>query len=100
MPLFYCCFFFNDPPTTDIYTYRHTLSLHDALPILSAFSKVVLPAPFGPMTPVSTPGASVQSTPCRIGRPPIETCSCWAARVTTAVARASDDREKIGRAHV
>src|SRR3546814_11612688 len=27
-------FFFNDPATTDIYTYLHTLSLHDALPIL------------------------------------------------------------------
>src|SRR3546814_1144103 len=25
-------FFFNDPATTDIYTYCHTLSLHDALP--------------------------------------------------------------------
>src|SRR3546814_6611108 len=26
-------FFFNDPATTMIYTYGHTLSLHDALPI-------------------------------------------------------------------
>src|SRR3546814_3836008 len=26
-------FFFNDTATTDIYTYRHTLSRHDALPI-------------------------------------------------------------------
>src|SRR3546814_6943169 len=26
-------FFFNDTATTQIYTYRHTLSLHDALPI-------------------------------------------------------------------
>src|SRR3546814_1650594 len=26
-------FFFNDPATTEIYTYEHTLSLHDALPI-------------------------------------------------------------------
>src|SRR3546814_19681787 len=29
-------FFFNDPATTEIYTYGHTLSLHDALPIYSA----------------------------------------------------------------
>src|SRR3546814_15965240 len=29
--LFY--FFLNDPPPTEIYTYLHTLSLHDALPI-------------------------------------------------------------------
>src|SRR3546814_20098026 len=28
-----CCFFFNDTATTEIYTYCHTLSLHDALPI-------------------------------------------------------------------
>src|SRR3546814_2183129 len=28
-------FFFNDTAPTEIYTYRHTLSLHDALPILS-----------------------------------------------------------------
>src|SRR3546814_12664017 len=27
-------FFFNDTATTEIYTYCHTLSLHDALPIL------------------------------------------------------------------
>src|SRR3546814_15205689 len=27
------CFFFNDKANTDIYTYSHTLSLHDALPI-------------------------------------------------------------------
>src|SRR5213075_3509471 len=31
--LFFCFFFFNDPATTEIYTTRHTLSLHDALPI-------------------------------------------------------------------
>src|SRR5881396_2028748 len=29
-------FFFNDAETTEIYTVRNTLSLHDALPILSA----------------------------------------------------------------
>src|SRR3546814_8980420 len=29
-------FFFNDTATTEIYTYSHTLSLHDALPIWSA----------------------------------------------------------------
>src|SRR3546814_4445984 len=31
-----CYFFFNDTATTEIYTYRHTLSLHDALPISPA----------------------------------------------------------------
>src|SRR3546814_15255440 len=29
-------FFFNDTATTEIYTYVHTLSLHDALPICDA----------------------------------------------------------------
>src|SRR3546814_16990863 len=29
----YCFFFFNDTATSEIYTYCHTLSLHDALPI-------------------------------------------------------------------
>src|SRR3546814_16511423 len=28
-----CCFFFNDTGTTEIYTYCHTLSQRDALPI-------------------------------------------------------------------
>src|SRR3546814_16058298 len=31
--LFRSDFFFNDTATTEIYTYGHTLSLHDALPI-------------------------------------------------------------------
>src|SRR3546814_7658663 len=30
---FCCCFFFNDPATTEFYTYGHTLSRHVALPI-------------------------------------------------------------------
>src|SRR3546814_8069818 len=30
---YFVCFFFNVPATTEIYTYGHTLSLHDALPI-------------------------------------------------------------------
>src|SRR3546814_11674871 len=31
--MFVVVFFFNDTATTEIYTYVHTLSLHDALPI-------------------------------------------------------------------
>src|SRR3546814_17970292 len=50
-------FFFNDTATTEIYTYLHTLSLHDALPIfLAALAPVsmlaVVPSgwyPFGPV---------------------------------------------------
>src|SRR3546814_11529245 len=33
LSLFFFFFFFNDTATTEIYTYCHTLSLHDALPI-------------------------------------------------------------------
>src|SRR6187431_1464251 len=33
---FYFFFFFNDTATTEIYTTVHTLSLHDALPILES----------------------------------------------------------------
>src|SRR3546814_15176697 len=36
------CFCLNDTATTDIYTYGHTLSLHDALPILETFVSHVL----------------------------------------------------------
>src|SRR6059058_2035493 len=32
--IFFFFFFFNDTATTEIYTSLHTLSLHDALPIL------------------------------------------------------------------
>src|SRR3546814_271443 len=37
-------FFFNDTATTEIYTYSHTLSLHDALPILGV-TRTTMPAP-------------------------------------------------------
>src|SRR5213075_2031793 len=35
-------FFFNDPATTEIYTTRHTLSLHDALPISFGLAPLLL----------------------------------------------------------
>src|SRR3546814_14627377 len=41
-------FFIKYTPTTRIYTYRHTLSLHDALPICTALKEQIygLIAPF------------------------------------------------------
>src|SRR3546814_10855561 len=36
MMIYLGLFFFNDPATTESYTYGHTLALHDALPICSA----------------------------------------------------------------
>src|SRR3546814_8301090 len=41
--LFNSKFFFNATATTDIYTYGHTLSLHDALPIYPDGSPLPLP---------------------------------------------------------
>src|SRR3546814_7660884 len=41
--MFYSVFFFNDTATTEIYTYLHTLSLHDALPICAWMSWNVSP---------------------------------------------------------
>src|SRR3546814_8368371 len=38
-------FFFSDPATTEIYTYGHTLSLHDALPIFRFGVVHALPSP-------------------------------------------------------
>src|SRR3546814_10843630 len=36
--------FFNDTATTEIYTYGHTLSLHDALPIVATFREALVEA--------------------------------------------------------
>src|SRR3546814_11970786 len=48
----YRCFFFNDTATTEIYTYGHTLSLHDALPILPPCTSVAVRATKRPTSPV------------------------------------------------
>src|SRR3546814_16713101 len=40
--MFIVCFFFNDTATTEIYTYLHTLSLHDALPISLSLPSALL----------------------------------------------------------
>src|SRR3546814_14552575 len=42
-------FFFNDTATTEIYTYCHTLSLHDALPISMIVSQTDAPVDFSKM---------------------------------------------------
>src|SRR3546814_15203517 len=56
--LFYFCF--NDTATTEIYTYLHTLSLHDALPIYAPGDRVgagVEHARFAPQRAIDEPGA-------------------------------------------
>src|SRR3546814_13001936 len=71
------CFFFNDTATTEIYTYGHTLSLHDALPIsqpatihlgrrgmkthVSSMPSVSAPAPHRTVTSMERGVASVSA---------------------------------------
>src|SRR3546814_10035106 len=54
-------FFFNDTATSEIYTYLHTLSLHDALPIWRRA---------GPLSSGERGGTSIPTRP-RASRP------CW-----------------------
>src|SRR3546814_12509904 len=64
-------FFFNDTPTTEIYTCRHTLSRHDARPIL-AFAAIAqgygaAPCPASICTPRSgVPGSTSRLSPWRL----------------------------------
>src|SRR3546814_8716793 len=74
-----CCvvLFFNDTATTEIYTYFHTLSLHDALPFYSC-----RPAPHRhcpkPPPPTSPPQ---RRSPPRHRRPACRRCpACWWCR--------------------
>src|SRR3546814_11379458 len=63
------CFFFNDTATTEIYTYCHTLSLHDALPIWCSLPRRQRAGSAGNAS--TSPAASEQ--PTRLGqghRPP------------------------------
>src|SRR3546814_17918959 len=79
-----CCYlFFNDTATTEIYTYGHTLSLHDALPI----SLVNLAAGGGERSAV------------RFGHPS-GTLRVGAEATRKAGGDWSVKKAKIGRAHV
>src|SRR3546814_14748577 len=46
-----CMFYLHDTATTEIYTYLHTLSLHDALPILSCRGRSQAPSSRSPNLP-------------------------------------------------
>src|SRR3546814_17640945 len=57
-----CIFFFKYTATTEIYTYCHTLSLHDALPICLASAAASLDDDFRDMLDLrSLVGKTVQS---------------------------------------
>src|SRR3546814_16719693 len=60
----FICVFFNFTDTTAFYTYCHTLSLHDALPISRRLGKASDPArrsPGGQTRGGQTPGSSARS---------------------------------------
>src|SRR3546814_10752285 len=58
-----CCCFVNDTATTEIYSYGHTLSLHDALPISSASR----PTPCLGCISTPSPGAPLRGRDARRG---------------------------------
>src|SRR5881396_334569 len=58
--LFFFFFFFNDTATTEIYTVRNTLSLHDALPIWCRPTRRPQPSPSSWPGPCREP----QDFPC------------------------------------
>src|SRR2546430_11139831 len=58
--MIFCCFFFNDTATTEIYT----LSLHDALPISQgATTPATAPTPAPPSAPTNSPPSSAPQAP-------------------------------------
>src|SRR3546814_14076963 len=64
MVQYYLIFFFHDTATTEIYTYAHTLSLHDALPIspgspVESFTLEISPAPPSGVTQKTATGNSL-----------------------------------------
>src|SRR3546814_20824885 len=61
-----CFFFFNDTATTELYTYGHTLSLHDALPISRS---AALPPDSRPR--VRYAAAAAEGTARQQGRAPV-----------------------------
>src|SRR3546814_11850934 len=96
-------FFFNDTATTEIYTYLHTLSLHDALPIsncclratglrasrrraaVSGSSRVVIR---NRMARISSAAAQTCTTVCQ----PIAAMTRGASRAVTAAPRSEERR--------
>src|SRR3546814_8519664 len=81
-------FFFTDTATTEIYTYLHTLSLHDALPILP--TSIDASTRSSPITPIWW--RSTRSTKAFSG------CRC--CRTASATSWPRTRSRQIGRAHV
>src|SRR3546814_20777394 len=97
--------FVKDPAPTEIYTYRHTLTLHDALPILDDMAvAIVQPG----CDPAAAPGDHLAGIPGEPGKPrarphpgdaaPGHGQRCILDRSIRRAAR--DHGREIGRAHV
>src|SRR3546814_2685883 len=70
-------FFFDDTATTEIYTYLHTLSLLDALPILSTASSFVSMMTATAIPPCSTSPSGWASCPMMRCPSPTSAASIW-----------------------
>src|SRR3546814_1788173 len=88
-------FFFNDTATTEIYTYCHTLSLHDALPISSDYfaaarnSRRVVMNSGRRITPAGPPCSAPCTTTVRI-------CGClWFRSGTPAALRSEEHTSEL-----
>src|SRR3546814_12887193 len=89
-------FFVNDTATTDIYTYWHTLSLHDSLPI-SAYSNHAQTPVTGVVDGVIGRAAQFDGTaPLMLPASPSQALPAAGAFTFSAWVRA----DQIGRAHV
>src|SRR3546814_14564270 len=75
-------FFFNDPATTDIYTYLHTLSLPDPLPIYCA----PLASGEAPRARLGGPRAALPADPRKKAAPALRQPSFVAASLPDAAA--------------
>src|SRR3546814_13430768 len=97
-------FFFNDTATTEIYTYLHTLSLHDALPIFAGRADREADDVVAQEQPVG--GAAHQPEQRQVRRQAARRSDAfWQADVGVhdrpAVARHREaGQQEIGRAHV
>src|SRR3546814_14665504 len=86
-------FFFNDTATTEIYTYGHTLSLHDALPISRTYAFGAVDAEIRDMWDLEKEAQAAAFDAVQPGAP----CESVDAAARRVLERAGLE---IGRAHV
>src|SRR3546814_21145205 len=107
MFVFIVGFFFNDPATTEIYTYLHTLSLHDALPIYRVRARLVASSSFASprlnrCCRSSLSGQRTQRASVPFSRSAISAAPALVKVMQRMPAGSAPliNRRKIGRAHV